>query len=60
MAGHPVEVVKGPLPQHSGAGLRRATEEEPSALRSLQDGAIHHLRGILARQHRVAILLAGA
>ncbi|GJD51797.1 hypothetical protein OPKNFCMD_4556 [Methylobacterium crusticola] len=40
--------------------MRRATEEEPSALQSLQDGAIHHLRGILARQHRVAALLAGA
>jgi hypothetical protein len=39
--------------------MRRDGEEEPTALRRLQDGAIDHLDQVLARQRRTATLLAG-
>ncbi|SFU43041.1 hypothetical protein SAMN02799631_00658 [Methylobacterium sp. 174MFSha1.1] len=39
--------------------MRRDAEEEPGALRRLQDGAIDYLGGVLARQRRTATLLAG-
>jgi hypothetical protein len=39
--------------------MRRDAQEEPEALRRLQEGAIDHLGRILAQQHRTATLLAG-
>ncbi|NEU12668.1 class I SAM-dependent methyltransferase [Methylobacterium sp. BTF04] len=38
--------------------MRRDTQEEPQALRGLQDGAIAHLSAIQERQRRVAALIA--
>ncbi|MEH3118247.1 MAG: hypothetical protein PGN25_11845 [Methylorubrum populi] len=40
--------------------MRRDGETDPQALRSMQEGAIGHLREILERQQRTAKLLAGA
>ncbi|MCF4125140.1 class I SAM-dependent methyltransferase [Methylobacterium sp. SyP6R] len=39
--------------------MRRDGEEEPGALRRLQEGAIDHLGRVLAQQRRTATLLAG-
>ncbi|AWN49366.1 hypothetical protein DK419_25955 [Methylobacterium terrae] len=39
--------------------MRRDGEEEPGALRRLQEGAIDHLDRVLSQQHRIAALLAG-
>jgi hypothetical protein len=39
--------------------MRRDAEEEPGALRRLQDGALDHLGRLLAQQRRTATLLAG-
>lgn len=38
--------------------MRRDAQEEPQALRGLQEGAIDHLRAVLHRQRRTAALLA--
>jgi hypothetical protein len=38
--------------------MRRDREEEPQALRALQEGAIAHLSGIQERQRRMAALIA--
>ncbi len=39
--------------------MRRDAEEEPGALRRMQEGGIDHLARVLAQQHRTAALLAG-
>jgi len=39
--------------------MRRDAEEDPEALRRLQDGAVDHLGRALAQQRRTATLLAG-